>query len=116
MSQVEGRTLEHQVEVTALIALGADVSRVTPTRRRGELLTLQKMLQVLRGLCFVPMEFPWFCGAVPLLTNVSQPFQPHPKPASLHPRALLEFLLATLKIDFSLGCLCEPEVGGKGRG
>lgn len=58
-------------------------------------------------------EFPRFRGAVPVLTNVSQQLQPDPKPASLHPQALLEFLLATLKIDFSLGCLCEPELGGK---
>lgn len=102
-----------KTKVTALMALGTDVCRMTPTRRRGELWTLQKMCRVLGGLCFVSREFPWFHGAVPVLTNVSEEFQPDPKSASLHPRALLEFLLAMLKKDFSLGCLCEPEVGGK---
>lgn len=42
LSDFVGRTLENQVEVTALIALSTDVSR-----RRGELLSLQK---IFRGL------------------------------------------------------------------
>lgn len=67
LSHFEGRTLEHRVEVTALIALSTDISRVTPTRRRGELLTI--ILENIQGtlrplLCAggVP-SVPWSCAS-----------------------------------------------------